>query len=178
MVSSELSGRGLEPFRFFSFTPIGLAVLLVAVAYMWLVGRNLLPGAASSPPKSEARTLEDLWNGYGLTGKGHAVRVPESSPLAGRTLAESRLGTRFHARVIAIDHGNGDFAAAPGPDAELHPGDVLIVVAHRSDVEAIGRELGLEAFADAMGLGRLAGGHSGLDPAVAFMVVAGSGSTF
>lgn len=50
VVSAELASQGLEPFRFFSFTPIGLAVLLVATAYMWGVGRHLLPGAPNAPP--------------------------------------------------------------------------------------------------------------------------------
>jgi len=55
VVSAELGSQGLEPFDFFSFTPIGLSVLAVTVAYMWLVGRHLLPGGAEAPAASRAR---------------------------------------------------------------------------------------------------------------------------
>jgi len=99
VVSAELQSKGLEPFGFFSMTPVGGAVLMVAVAYMWLAGRHILPGSQVAPPKSEARTLEQLWIGFGLEHRGHRLRVTPASPLVGCTLGESQIGTRFHARV-------------------------------------------------------------------------------
>lgn len=51
IVSAELGNRGSDRFRFFSFTPIGAAILAVAILYMWLVGRHLLPAAGVAPRK-------------------------------------------------------------------------------------------------------------------------------
>jgi di/tricarboxylate transporter len=136
VVSGELAGRGLEPFGFFDFTPIGLAVLAVATAYMWLVGRHLLPGGGVARPKSETRTLQDLWRGFGLEGKGHRLRVPGDSPLAGLTLAEARLGSRFRARVIAIER-----PAARGRE------DILNLVAEPAEADALVAEDRLERLA-------------------------------
>jgi di/tricarboxylate transporter len=151
VVSGELAGRGLEPFGFFDFTPIGLAVLAVATAYMWLVGRHLLPGGGVARPKSETRTLQDLWRGFGLEGKGHRLRVPGDSPLAGLTLAEARLGSRFRARVIAIERpaarGREKVLPAPGADAEIHAGDILNLVAEPAEADALVAEDRLERLA-------------------------------
>jgi di/tricarboxylate transporter len=144
IVSAELSSRGLTPFGFFDFTPIGLAVLVVTTAYMGLVGRHLLPGAGDAPPKSEARTLDDLWNGFGLENKDHHLRVLAGSPIAGQTLAESCIGSRFAARVVGIERlgrlGRPEFLPSPGPDAEIHVGDVLALVAEPEDADRLAAE--------------------------------------
>lgn len=39
VVSEELKGAGYSEFGFFSFTPVGLAVLVVAIGYILLLGR-------------------------------------------------------------------------------------------------------------------------------------------
>ena len=44
VVSEELKNAGFEGLGFFSFTPVGLAVLVVAIVYILLVGRRFLPG--------------------------------------------------------------------------------------------------------------------------------------
>ena len=45
IAADALQNEGFEPFEFFEFTPIGLAVLAVGTVYMLLVGRRLLPAA-------------------------------------------------------------------------------------------------------------------------------------
>jgi di/tricarboxylate transporter len=151
VVSAELADKGHEPFGFFSFTPIGLAVLSVTVAYMWLVGRHLLPGGGVAPAKSDARTLEDLWAGFGLESHRHRLRVTRPSPLAGLTLAQTEIGTRFDARVIGIERrarrGGRNFFPSPSTDAEVHEGDVLCVVAEPADAAALADQNDLEPLA-------------------------------
>ena len=151
VVSAELQGRGLEPFGFFDFTPIGLAVMAVLMAYMSLVGRRLLPGGSVAPRKDDARTLEDLWNGFGLEGKDHHLRVPLGSPIAGRTLAEAQIGSRSGARVIGIERlgrrGRPEFLPSPSADAEIHAGDVLALVGETEDVDRLAAEERLERLA-------------------------------
>ena len=126
VVNAELEEKGMEAFGFFAFTPIGLAVLAVAVLYMWLVGRHMLPGGVA-PPKSDARTIEDLQTGFGIDEMYHRLRVPGGSQLVGRSLAVAAIGTRFHVRVIAIERpgprgGFGVARSVSGSDAEIHSG--------------------------------------------------------
>jgi len=151
VVSGYLADKGLEPFGFFSFTPIGLALLLVTVVYMCVAGRHLLPGDEVAPAKSGARTIEDLWADFGLEGRDHRLRVTDRSPMVGQTLAETRIGTRFRARVLAIERprrrGGRDFLPFPGADAEIHEGDVLCMVAEPEDAQGLAAEDGLTALA-------------------------------
>ncbi len=141
VVSAELGSQGLEPFGFFSFTPIGLSVLVVTVAYMWLVGRHLLPGGAVAPAEGGDHTLDDLWEGFGLEGMAHRLRVPADSSLVGRSLQASGIGSGFGLRLIGIERearrGRAEFLAAPGGDVEIHAGDVLLLVGEPARAEAL-----------------------------------------
>ncbi len=63
------------------------------------------------------------------------IQVKEGSELAGQTLAEVNLRQRFGITVIALycthktyQNATGGFVLNPGPDARLHPDDVLIIV--------------------------------------------------
>ncbi len=150
VVSAELEAKGFEPLGFFSFTPIGAAILAVAVGYMWLVGRHLLPGGEVAPPKSDARTFADLAAGFGVTGRLHRLRVRADSPLVGLTLGETQIGSRYGVRAIGMERrerrGRVSMVSSPGPDAELHGGDVLIAVASLDAVTRVVREEQLEAL--------------------------------
>ncbi len=63
------------------------------------------------------------------------IQVKEGSELAGQTLSEANLRQRFGITVIALycphesyQNATGGFVLNPGPDARLHPNDVLIIV--------------------------------------------------
>ena len=148
VVSAELESKGLAPLGFFSFTPIGLSVLAVAVIYMGLVGRHLLPGGSVAPAKSDARSLEDLWTAFGLADK--RLRVGGLSPLVGATLAEAGIETHFRVRVLGIERrarlGGTDLLPSPGADAEIHAGDVLVATADDADASAFASAQGLTAL--------------------------------
>lgn len=55
-----------------------------------------------------------------------AVRVPEDSVLAGKMLAESRLGNAFDLTVLGMLH-EGQTRLSPDPGEEFRPGDILLV---------------------------------------------------
>src|SRR5690606_32881277 len=91
LVASEtLRAAGYEPFGFFSFTPIGLIMVFLGVAYMALVGRRLLSAHdREAPVAEEVEDATDLVERYQLPGQLFRLRVRSGSPLAGRTLAEN-----------------------------------------------------------------------------------------
>jgi di/tricarboxylate transporter len=53
VVSEELKVAGYTEFGFFSFTLVGLAVLVVAILYMLTLGRRLIPDAAPGASVSQ-----------------------------------------------------------------------------------------------------------------------------
>lgn len=53
VVHEELKGAGFDGFGFFSFLPVGVAVLAVAVVYMLLIGRRMLSNQKDDAAKGE-----------------------------------------------------------------------------------------------------------------------------
>lgn len=43
LISAALKDAGLQPFRMFDYTPVGISVLLAGTVFMAIVGRRLLP---------------------------------------------------------------------------------------------------------------------------------------
>ncbi|MFC2015492.1 SLC13 family permease [Chloroflexota bacterium] len=124
LISEALRGYGLEPFGMFAFTPTGVLVLIAGVACMVLVGRHLLP---SRDIRSSAAGRSGQSAGAASLGEQlHVVRLPADSPLAGRTLAESRLGAVLGLTVVGIFR-EGTTQLAPAPGTVLDAGDRLLV---------------------------------------------------
>ena len=65
-----------------------------------------------------------------------AVRIPEGSPLAGKSLVESHLGAALGLTVVSI-YRDGASLLAPPPTEILQPGDNLLVEGSREDLQAI-----------------------------------------
>lgn len=118
LAASILADRGLPTFRFFDFAPTGLIVFGVGVLYMVFIGRHLIPIRASVEEQQVQRLREYITE----------IRVPPDSPLVGKTLVESRLGTDYDVTVLAIVHPNG-LQTAVGRDTLIQPNDLLIVEA-------------------------------------------------
>jgi di/tricarboxylate transporter len=67
VVSDELAAHGYEPLGFFSFLPIGVVILVIAVVYMLFIGRFLLrANLPDTSPKSGpvSQSVFELWADY------------------------------------------------------------------------------------------------------------------
>jgi len=60
------------------------------------------------------------------------VEVMTDSPVAGKTLGESRIRTETGASIIAIQRGERTISN-PAPETELEPGDLLVAVGTREE---------------------------------------------
>jgi di/tricarboxylate transporter len=123
LAAQMLSDRGLEPFHLFDFTPLGAAILLLGLIYMLTIGRKLLPEREKSGLASPRG--DDLMQVYQLESRLFSLQLPEDSPLAGLTLAETRLGNMLGVKVVSIQRGSRRFE--PEGAAKLEGGDLLIV---------------------------------------------------
>ena len=135
-----LENQGLESFSLFDFTPLGIAILALGTLYMITIGRKLLPVRENRGPR--AHRAGDLTQVYQLQERLFSIRVPEGSPLHGRTLAETRLGNTLGVKVVAIQH-DGHRTLAPAGDAVLYSGDLLFVDGKAGDVQELLRLQGL-----------------------------------
>jgi di/tricarboxylate transporter len=122
LISEALREAGLRPFAMFDYAPVGIVVMLAGVVFMLLVGRHLLPNRDITREFSgkDQKHLFDLRDRLGT------IHLPADSALAGKTLAQSRLGSALGLNVIAIIH-DGQTRLAPGSEVLLQPGDRLLV---------------------------------------------------
>jgi di/tricarboxylate transporter len=131
IVESALRTRGLEPFSFFSWTPFGLAVLAVSIAFM-LVGRPLLSKQVTAPgDESKAPTAYDLIGSYGLAQRWHRLRLLAGSPLIHQSVVQLRpLYDRFGVLLVGFEkHLRGKPQFLPAlPETECEVDDVIYVV--------------------------------------------------
>jgi di/tricarboxylate transporter len=160
LVSDAARDYGLQPFQLFDFAPVGLPITVVGIAFMVLVGRRLLPQrdpAREELPNSNDRNLREF---YGLQERLFLLRLPADSPLAGKTLAQSRLGAVLGLNVVAILRDRRT-QLAPNPDTLLHIGDQLLVQGRSDRLAELGRNhLLLEG--DALEVDRLVSSEMGI----------------
>ncbi|MDR5616097.1 SLC13 family permease [Arsenophonus sp.] len=137
IVNSELVREGYAGFKFFAITPIGIAVLLLAIIYMWLVRRRLGNREIAAGSAPHRRTFQDFIRDYKLTGRARCLAICPGSPLIGYSLDELHLRTRYGANIIGIErwHRFRRLMLSVTAATELHERDVLLVDMSDSEVD-------------------------------------------
>ncbi len=150
VVDSALTNDGFGGFSFFSFTPIGLVIVISGILYMlfarrWLRSSN--EGAETA--NSTRRNLLDFIKDYSLAGREHRLRIQPDSSLIGLTLRDVKARRPSKASVVGIER-RGKFRTEvlqPSAETVLQVGDVLLVDVPANpdhDPAASLREFGLE----------------------------------
>jgi len=138
LASDALNEAGLDAFGMFDFAPVGVPLMLLGIFSIALAGRYLLPNrdvekeTAVSAPTS-ASPSDDR---YHLQDYLFTAQLASHSPLAGKTLVESRLGDVLGVTVVGILR-NGHTNLAPSPTAVLQSGDKMLVIGRREEVEKL-----------------------------------------
>ncbi len=151
VVSRELQERGLEPFGFFAFSPLGLVMLVLGVAFMVVVGRRLLPTRPSpfAGGGDAGLSVTELSRIYGLQDRLARVRLLPDSGLAGRTLASADVRADYRVTVMDVVerprklHVHLDEEEVD-PQRPLREGDQLVVLGDPAAVDALCSGMGLE----------------------------------
>jgi di/tricarboxylate transporter len=150
VINYELTRNAGEGFTFFSFTPLGLVILLLTLVY-WLVARRFLP---KQPPDQSVRArrprIRDWVKQYKLAPREYRVRVRPGSPLANKRIEEIELPAGTDARIVAIER-QGRLAREliyPSPTTVLRSGDVLLIdhALPTADIDALREALKLDAL--------------------------------
>ena len=144
VVSNLLSREGMTPFNFFSFTPVGLLILVVTIIFIVLIGRFLLP--KDGGPKGNAQdrlSLEDLISAYEVKDQLFRLCVESDSPLVGQTLGQVQLRTRFDVIVIGLERqSRGKPVVMPALiQTEYSAGDIIYLAGTEQRVAELLRTL-------------------------------------
>lgn len=164
VVANTLSAAGFEPFGYFEYALVGVPLLFVAITFMVLLGRRLLPERRlTERPLELDESMSALAEDYVLQGDLYRLRVRYSSRLVGLTLEEAALGRDFNVAVLRIDptpeirvDGAGwsersrqqvaqelgklqpeGEQAMPKPDSMIRANDVLLVKGGRRDIDEL-----------------------------------------
>jgi di/tricarboxylate transporter len=125
VVNAELERAGATGFRFFSFTPFGLPILVLGIGYMLFARKWLSHGEPSRGAKSERPSLSDWIEEYRLAGREYRVGVRPQSSLVGKTLEEIRFGDVAGASLIAVERDRA--LIEPTLQYRFQAGDILLV---------------------------------------------------
>jgi di/tricarboxylate transporter len=152
VIQDALVSAGYEALGFFSFTPVGIAVIATGLVGM-LVLRRLLPRRTGGDDGLDrnAGTLQKLAEKYQLAQNLFRVRVSRGSPLIGHKLKELDIPGRHNVGIIEIRRRESarDFflktihQEIAGPGTVVEEGDVLYVNGPFERVNAFAEAEGL-----------------------------------
>ena len=140
LAGQALTAFGLEPFGLFDFMPVGIAIMVAGILFMILFGRRLLPD------RHPVQDLANHGNGangsldprelYGLDERLALITIPAGSPLANRTLAESRIGRALGLTILGLQR-EGRVQMTVRPDTMLQENDRLLALGHLERLEEL-----------------------------------------
>lgn len=103
IVSDLLRQSGQEAFQFFSYTPIGIILIITGIVFMVLLGQHWLPKHSEQFEKVQrVETLKELAARYELPDHLFRLRVRRGSGLVDRTLTEAQLRNKFNITILEI----------------------------------------------------------------------------
>lgn len=152
VIQDALTSAGYDSLGFFSFTPVGLVTFAVGMAVLLPLSR-LLTGKNSlkADDMKAAKSLSQLVKEYNLNANLHIFSVPDSSPVAGKSIRELNIYNRFKVTVIeirretkikgSIIHNIEQSLASP--DTVVQAGDILYVSGSQENIRAMAAELSL-----------------------------------
>ena len=169
IVSQQLAAVGYPPFHLFSFTPVGVTMILVGLAVLVPFAAALLPARAPVDRPAEGGGVvrlpeKEIARGYEI-GEIACVRVPPGSPLVGTSAGAMQLRQRYGVNVLSVRRrvGRGDRRQrrAQTTDEIIEGDDELEVTGGATAVRRLCGEQGLE----------LLGFRSGSDAVLAEVVI-------
>ena len=147
LVSEALRENGMEPFKLFDFSPVGLIVMFFGVLFVTFIGTRLLP--KRNPTKEIAIPRSDFRAQYRLQEHLFQIKIPGGSALVGKTLAGSRLGAALGLTVVGVTRKNQTLLAPPVTEV-IQAGDQLIVEGNLHQIQELNHWGQLVAETDAI----------------------------
>lgn len=138
IVNSIVVNRGLEPFGFFEFLPLGLAMVGAGMVYLAAVGHWLLPVR-----KGEAEQIDK----YRLVDYLVELQVTEKSPLISQTWEKSKVGDETKVELTNLLRGTK--AVTRPIQTKIKADDVLLLHGNIKQIMEMEGKYGLKILKDA-----------------------------
>jgi di/tricarboxylate transporter len=137
LVNSIAVDKGMAPFGFFEFTPLGVAMLVVGSVYLITVGHWLMPKRTGEIEQVDKYRLADYLAELLVTAK---------SPLVGKTWERSKMSREAKVELSNLLR-EGKAVSRPA-GTQIRPGDLLLLHGDVSTLMGLGDKYGLELQKD------------------------------
>jgi di/tricarboxylate transporter len=137
VISGQLPRYGIAPIGFFELAPVGAGITVLGLLYLFFLAPRIVPD----------RGEREMTDRYDLRRYLSEALIQPGSRLAGKSLAESKLGSAMNLNVVGIVRGERR-TLAPGPQATLAENDILIIEGRAEDILSVKDAGGIEIRAD------------------------------
>ncbi|MDG6894929.1 SLC13 family permease [Volucribacter amazonae] len=129
IVNAELMRYTDERLSFFSFTPIGLIILLIGILYMLFMRGWLSDPTEQNPEQTQRHSITDLIDKYQLEGRLKYFVVRSGSPFIGKRLDELHLRSQYNLDVVSIERWRRfrPISISALGTSELREKDILLI---------------------------------------------------
>jgi len=148
IVSSALEERQLAPFDFFSFTPYGIVILMIAVAFMIFYATEKLSPTKHTYQVDKKPTMRDLLKKYDLIKNFARLRIQPNSPLIDRAVARMGLREKFNVELIGFEKQRSGRMLFESASAEsvFRNADALYVSGTADTIDKLKEEMSLSSL--------------------------------
>lgn len=156
LASEALKSEGLPALSFFSFTPLGLIVLVVGIVFLWFIGSKLLDKPQEQDDKKVTPFCgKDLLEDYEALPYVHVLKIPKGHEAIGKRIKELQWSSTYGVSILEVirrkkRHGfrlpqQHPFQRIIAERLEtIREGDTLIVFADKASIHAFLLETGLQ----------------------------------
>ena len=158
LIQEALTRAGETPLTFFSFTPVGLIIVVIGVLLMLPLSRMFLGKRKQKDgdAANKGKTLEQLVEEYNLQHQLRRYHITPQSPITGQTLAELDLRNRFGVSVMEIRRKaarSGRFIrnvkqSMPMPDSMMQAEDIIYISGDNEQMDRFAKDMKLEQLDD------------------------------
>ena len=131
LVNDFLIRSSLAPYKLFTVTPIGLALLFSCVLFFLILGKYVLPRYISSDSADLLqKRLVDDWH---VSSNIWHYSITEESPLIGKTLEETDIWDKYNLNILAITREQL-LEYAPWRETRFEAGQTVALLGNEANV--------------------------------------------
>lgn len=142
LTNDLLESAELAPYGLFAVTGVGVALLVSAILYFLFFGKYVLP-QGETDGKLEMTEQEKVVEAFNLKKDIRFFRIPAGSSMAGMTVEETGIWTKYDINILALAiDKRPDYA--PWRETELKDDHVVALYGDQGRVEQFAVDYGLE----------------------------------
>jgi di/tricarboxylate transporter len=141
LTNDLLISADLEPYGLFAVTPVGVALLVAALAFFLFFGKYFLP-QGDIKGKAELTDQEKLIKAFNLKKDISYYSIPEKSALIDKTLEESGIWNKYGINILALSQ-NSTVHYAPWRETRFEQGYVMALYGDPEKVNQYADDYGL-----------------------------------